>query len=221
MGTFDDKISVIAEQVLKRPLSDEEQLEIYRISDAVGMRDVQSFLHLLLVFKLHEDSMRKEFDELVPLENRLNRKFAEITALEEKINNTLESSIERILGEGAQKTGRDIMKDCIAEGAKEVLETRDDYHFLRGQVWIACFISTLTALAYWLGSTGTLNAGDNTGTLDLLLMLPSGWLAFICCSLYTYMWAFDHWKKVKKSLYYKGILALQGLILLALFIFMA
>jgi hypothetical protein len=102
MTNLDEKMSVLAEQVLKRSLSDEEQLEIYRISDAVGMRDVQSFLHLLLVFKLHEDSMRKEFDELMSFENRLAEKFTEITALESKINNTLESSIAKILGEGAQ-----------------------------------------------------------------------------------------------------------------------
>jgi hypothetical protein len=221
MGTFDEKVTAIAEQVLKRPLSDEEQLEIYRISDAVGMRDVQSFLHLLLVFKLHEDTMRKQFDGLVSLENRLDIKFSDLTALEEKINTTLESSIERVLGEGAQKAGRDIMKDCIAEGAKEVLGTRDDYYFLRGQVWVVCCLSILSALAYWLGSTGVFSTSDNTGMFDMLLMLPSGWLAFICCSLYTYMWAFDHWKKVKKSLYYRGILALQALILLVLFAFMA
>jgi hypothetical protein len=221
MGTFDDKITAIAEQVLKRSLSDEEQLEIYRIADVVGMRDVQSFLHLLLVFRLHEDTMRKQFDGLVSLENRLDIKFADLTALEEKINTTLESSIERVFGEGAQKAGRDIMKGCIEEGAKEVLGTRDDYHFLRGQVWIVCCLSILASLAYWLGSTGVFNAGDNTSMFDMLLMLPSGWLAFICSSLYTYMWAFDHWKKVKKSPYHKGILALQVLILLLLFAFMA
>jgi hypothetical protein len=220
MTNLDEKMSALAEQVLKRPLSDEEQLEIYRISDVMGMRDVQSFLHLLLVFKLHEDSMRKQFDELVSFESRLNGKFAEITALEEKINSTLESSIERVLGEGAQKIGRD-MGDYIAERAKEVLGTGDDDHFLRGQVWIVCLISILTTLAYWLGSERTLNVGDDTGAVRMLLMLPSGWLVFVCCSLYTYMWAVDHWKKVKKSAYYKGILVLQGLALLLLFMFMA
>jgi hypothetical protein len=33
--------------------------------------------------------MKKQFDELVSLENRLNGKFAELAALEEKISNTL------------------------------------------------------------------------------------------------------------------------------------
>lgn len=220
MTNLDEKMSTLAEQVLKRPLSDEEQLEIYRISDAVGMRDVQSFLHLLLVFKLHEDSMGKEFDKLVTLENRLNGKFEEMAGLESKINSTLESSIEKILGERAQKIGRDI-GDSIADEAKEVLGTRDDYHFLRGQVWIACLISILTTLAYWLGSKHTLSVGDDAGAVRTLLMLPSGWLAFVCYSLYTYMWAFDHWKKVKKSAYYRGILVLQGLVLLLLFMYMA
>jgi hypothetical protein len=220
MTNLDDKMSVLAEQVLKRPLSDEEQLEMYRISDAVGMRDVQSFLHLLLVFRLHEDGMRKQLDGLVSFENRLNEKFTEIAVLEKKINNTFESSIERVLGEGAQKIGRD-MGDYIAKGVEETLGARDDYHFLRGQVWIVCCISLLMAVAYWLGSVGALNADNDVGALDMLLRLPSGWVAFICCSLYTYMWAFDHWKKVKKSVYYKSILALQGLILLVLFMCMA
>jgi hypothetical protein len=220
MTNLDEKMSALAEQVLKRPLSGEEQLEIYRISDAVGMRDVQSFLHLLLVFKLHEDTMKKQFDELVPFENRLNEKLGEVTALEAKISNTLESSVERVLSEGAQKIGRD-MGDYIAGRAKEVLATGDEYHFLRGQVWIVCFIGTLAALAYWLGSEHTLSIGNDAGALDMLLRLPSGWVTFICCSLYTYMWAFDHWKKVKKSVYYKGILALQGFVLLILFMSMA
>jgi tetrahydromethanopterin S-methyltransferase subunit G len=219
MTNLDEKMSILAEQVLKRPLSDEERLEIYRISDAVGMRDVQSFLHLLLVFRLHEDSMKKQFDELVSFENRSNEKFEKITALEEKINDTLENSVQRVLGERAQKIGRD-MGDYIAEGAKEVLEARDEYYFLRGQVRVICFSSILMTLAYWLGSANVLRAGGDTDALHVLLMLPSGWLAFVCCSLYTYMWVFDHWKKVKKSTYYKGILALQALILLALLSFM-
>jgi hypothetical protein len=205
MPNLDEKMSALAETVLKRALSEEEQLEIYRISDAMGMANVQSFLYLLLVFKLHEDTMNKKFDGMA--------------ALSEKIDETLKSSIEKILGDGAQRIGRD-MGDYIAEGAKEVLGSRDDYQFLRGQVWVVCIVSVLTTLAYWLGSARTLNVGDDTGPLNILLMLPAGWVAFVCCSLYTYMWAFDHWKQVKKSAYYKGILALQSLTLLALFIFM-
>ncbi|GHV44863.1 hypothetical protein FACS1894204_02720 [Synergistales bacterium] len=205
MPNLDEKMSALAETVLKRPLSEEEELDIYKISDAMGMTNVQSFLYLMLVFKLHEDTMNKKFDDMA--------------ALSVKIDGTLEESIERILSDGAQKIGRD-MGDYIVDGAKEVLEARDEYHQLRGQVLVVCFISIIATLAYWLGSAKVLNFGDSTGPLGILLTLQSGWIAFVCCSLYSYMWAFDHWKQVKRSSYYKGILALQGLVILALFIFM-
>jgi hypothetical protein len=58
MPNLEEKMSVIAEQVLKRPLSEEEKDDVFRIADAVGMKDVQSFLHLIRVFKLHEQRMR-------------------------------------------------------------------------------------------------------------------------------------------------------------------
>ncbi len=41
MSSLDAKMSQIAEQVLKRPLTEEEQLEIYKISDVMGMTNVQ------------------------------------------------------------------------------------------------------------------------------------------------------------------------------------
>jgi hypothetical protein len=187
MPNLDEKMSALAETVLKRPLSEEEELDIYKISDAMGMTNVQSFLYLLLVFKLHEDTLNKIFEDMA--------------ALSVKIDGTLEESIERILGDGAQKIGHD-MGDYIADGAKEVLGARDEYHLLRGQVLVVCLISILATLAYWLGYAKVLNFGDSAGPLGILLTLPSGWIAFVCCSLYTYMWGFDHWKQVKKSLYY-------------------
>ena len=106
MTSLDEKTSLAAEQILKRPLSDEERYEIYRIADVLGMKDVQSFLHLLLVFNLHEKTM--------------NEKFAEISALERKIHDTLENSVERILGEGEARIGAD-MGEAIAVRAKEVM----------------------------------------------------------------------------------------------------
>jgi hypothetical protein len=183
------------------------------------MKDVHSFLHLILVFKLHEDTMKRQFGKLDELEVRLNEKFGEMEELEKKINGTLESSIEKVLGEGAARIGAD-MGAAIADGAKDVLGANEDYRFLRGQVWIVFFISVLATLAYWLGSAGALRAGEDMGALETLLMLPSGWIAFVCCSLYAYMWGFDHWKQVKESVYYKGILAFLGLIPLALLAFL-
>jgi hypothetical protein len=208
MTNLDEKMSALAEQVLKRPLSGEEQLEIYRISDVMGMRDVQSFLHLLLVFKLHEDSMRKQFNELVLLESRLNEKLAEITASESKIKNTLESSIERVLGEGAQKIGRD-MGDSIAAHAESALTAVGEYHSLRGQTLIVCFICIISALAYWLGTGNTLQSVSSGGTLEAFMFLPAGWCVFFCGAFHALLWACDHWYRIKKTVLYKTLMGLQ------------
>jgi ElaB/YqjD/DUF883 family membrane-anchored ribosome-binding protein len=213
--SLDEKMSSMAESVLKRSLSEDEKNEILRISDAVGMRDVQSFLHLLMVFKLHEDVTRGQFDKLESLKERLDEKFREMSELSENITKTLERSIERILGDGAREIGRD-MGTHIAEGAKEALGARDDYQSLRGQICVVCMLSFVAAVAYRLGMINAVGADGGYIALDSLFLLPAGWWVFFCCSLYTFMWAYDHWKLVKKSAFHKGILAVQCLILAAL-----
>jgi hypothetical protein len=119
MPRLDGKISAIAEQILKRPLSDEEELEIFRISDAVGMKDVQSFLHLLLVFKLHEETMKGRFDE--------------IAALEKKIHETLEGSIWKILRDSTERIGAEVGKD-IASNASGILASFKEFYVIRGYI---------------------------------------------------------------------------------------
>jgi hypothetical protein len=208
MPTIDEKTSLAAERILRRPLSEEEQLEIYRIADVMGMRDVQSFLYLLLVFKLHEDNMNGQFGEMLKLEDRLNKKFDEMNDLSSKIDQTLKDSIEKILGDGAREIGRD-MGGHIADGAREALSGSGDYHFLRGQVWIVFCVSVLVTAAYWLGSANVFHAGEGS-PLDTLMRLDSGWIAFICGSTYAYMWAYDHWRQVKDSRYYMAGLALMA-----------
>ena len=78
MPGLDEKMSSMAELVLKRSLSEEEKNEIFRIADAMGMANVHSFLHLLMVFKLHEDTTREQFGKLECFEARLNEKFDEM-----------------------------------------------------------------------------------------------------------------------------------------------
>jgi hypothetical protein len=156
MPSLDEKISAIAEQVLKRQLSDEEKLDIYKVSDAMGMSNVQSFLHQLLVFKLHEDAMKKQFAQLPSLEVRLNGKFDEMESLSAKIDETLKSSAERILSEGARNIGRE-MGSHIAASAKDVLGSTSEFHYLRGQVMTVCLISMIAALAYWLGTANVIS----------------------------------------------------------------
>ena len=208
MSSLDTKMSQIAEQVLKRPLTEDEQLEIYKISDVMGMANVQSFLYQLLVFKLHEDTMKTQFGELARFESRLNEKFEAMAALESKIHETLENSVERILGEGARRIGED-MGDTIADRAEHVLTAVAEYHSIRGQTIIICFICIITSLAYWLGSGNVLKWLPAGGPLEALLFLPAGWCVFLCGVTYTFFWIGDHWKRIKRTMLCKTLLGLQ------------
>ena len=208
MSSLDTKMTAIAEQVLKRPLTEEEQLDIYKISDAMGMNDVQSFLHQLLVFKLHEDTLKKQVERIESFERRMDGKFAEMTELENRINDTLENSIERILGEGAERIGAD-MGDVIAGRAAESLTAVGEYHSLRGKVFVVGFLSIVLALAYWFGSVNALGFASSGGPLEALLFLPAGWCVFFCGVTYTFFWVGDHWKRIKRTILYKTFLGLQ------------
>ena len=201
MPRLDGKISAIAEQILKRPLSDEEELEIFRISDAVGMKDVQSFLHLLLVFKLHEETMKGKFDE--------------IAALEKKIRETLENSVEKLLRDGTYKIGAEL-GDSVVSRAESVLASVKEYTSLRGQTILVCFFWVISAFAYWLGAGNVLRFVPSGGIFETLLFLPAGWGIFFCGSFYTLLWACDHWKAIKKKALFKVIFGAQIFFLLLL-----
>jgi hypothetical protein len=201
MPRLDGKISAIAEQILKRPLSDEEELEIFRISDAVGMKDVQSFLHLLLVFKLHEQTMKE--------------KFGEIAELEKKIHETLESSIRKVLLDGTERIGAEL-GDSIVSRAEGVLASVREYASLRGQTLVVCFFWVISAFAYWIGVGNILRHIPSGGILETLLFLPAGWGVFFCGSFYSTLWACDHWKEIKKKAMFKAIFGAQVFFLLLL-----
>jgi hypothetical protein len=201
MPNHDGKISAIAEQILKRPLSDEEELEIFRISDAVGMKDVQSFLHLLLVFKLHEETMKGKFEE--------------ITALEKNIHGTLESSIWKILRDSTERIGAEVGRD-IAANAGGILSSFKEFYVIRGYIAAASVTGIASTSAYWLGVSGAFKLEGIDGPWGNVLLLPAGWWMLFSFGAYGYFWFFDHWKQVKKSALYKCLLALQTLIMAAL-----
>jgi hypothetical protein len=205
MPRLDGKITAIAEQILKRPLSDEEELEIFRISDAVGMRDIQSFLHLLLVFKLHEQTMKDKFEE--------------IAELEKKIRDTLESSIWKVLRDGTERIGAEVGKD-IAANASGILSSFKEFHVIRGYIVAASVTGIISTFAYWFGVSGAFRMEEIGGPLENVLLLPAGWWMLFCFAAYGYFWFFDHWKQVKKSVFYKSLLILQTLIIAALFLAM-
>lgn len=203
MAGLDDKVLLAAEQILKRPLREEEQFEIYRIADTMGMKDIQTFLYLLLVFKLHEDTM--------------NEKFAEMAALEKKIQNTLASSVERILGEGAKRIGTD-MGDVIAVRSKEMLSSVSEFHAIRGYIVAASVTGIMAALAYWFGLSGALRVEEISGPFMGVSLLPAGWCMLFSVASYSYFWYFDNWSRVKNSMVYRCVFALQGVLMVGLLI---
>jgi hypothetical protein len=58
------------------------------------------------------------------------------------------------------------------------------------------------------------------GPVDVLFMLPAGWVAFTCCFFSTLTWGSDHWERMKTSNWYKAALAAQASMLLAFLIYM-
>ena len=205
MANFDEKISLAAEQILKRPLNDEERFEIYRIADVLGMKNVHDFLHMLLVFKLHE--------------NIMNEKFNKLAALETRILDTLESSVERILGEGAERIGADMGK-AIALRSSEVMSSVQEYHGIRGYIVAASVTGILATLAYWFGLSGVYGMFETDTLFRGVLILPAGWWMFFSFAAYTYFWCFDNWNRVKESTLYKCLLGLLVVVMLLLLLSM-
>lgn len=201
MSGLSEKALFAAEQILKRPLNDGEQLEIYRIADILGMKDVQSFLHLLLVFKLHEETM--------------DEKFSRMVLLEEKIQDTLETCVERTFSDGATRIGANLTA-TIAEEARKSLTSYGEYHLLRGRTIEVCFICLIAPLAYWLGTNGVLDKASPGGAFETFLLLPGGWCVFFCGVTYTFLWVGDHWERIKRTKLHKMLLSLQLFLLLVL-----
>lgn len=210
MASLDEKMSMVAEQVLKRPLSEEEQLEMYKISDAMGMANVQSFLHQLLVFKLYEDTLRRQFKDLASFEDRLNERFQEMAALETRIDQTLEEAVSRLLSEGAVRIGGD-MSEEIASQTKGIFSAVGAYHGIRGQVLVACIVCASAALGYIFGLRDILSALSPGGAIEALLFMPAGWCFFLCGLAYTFFWVGDRWFKIRRRKWFKALLGLQVL----------
>jgi hypothetical protein len=211
MTDFDAALKDAASAILKRELTDGERAELRELAGTIGMGSVEDYLYMLMVFKRSEDRIKAG---LASFEDSLGKRFDEISVLEKRMESSIENAAEKILRERAGDIGRDIGMSVI-EGAKELLGANGEYQFLRGQVWIICLMSLTASLSYWLGSANVIRGGG-MGPLEILLMLPSGWLALICSSMYAYMWVWDHWGLVKSSIRYKLIFASQTLLIFCL-----
>ncbi len=187
MPNVDAKMAEIAEQLLRRPLTDDEHFEILRIADVMGMSNVHSFLHQLLVFKLHEDTLRQQFEDLRKFEDRLN---------------------ERILGEGARAIASD-MGEEIADHARNAFTEGASYYRLKGQIIVACLFWPAMALSYLLGQYGALDWLPSTSFLRAFMSIPAGWCLFLCSAIYTFLWVGDYWYDIRRKLLFKVLLGLQ------------
>jgi hypothetical protein len=180
------------------------------------MSNVEDYLYMLMVFKKNEDKVN---DALAAFRNEMGAKFEEMGALASKIDETLENSIDRVLGDGAREIGRD-MGYHIAESAKGVLGASEEFHFLRGQVFVAGAVITLSVVAYLLGAVYGFGNEDSGDFLGVLLRLPAGSVVLYCGIAYTVMWCFDHWKLLKRDVSQKVRLVLQILVMVALLVYL-
>jgi len=201
---------------LKRDLAEGERVEFLGLAAAIGMKNVEDFMYMLMIFKRNEDRVT---DALNSFRDEMREKFDEMAALEKKIDEGLESSIARVLGYGAREIGRD-MGNHIAESAKNVLGASEEFHFMRGQLFVSGLVIILSTVAYMLGAIYGFGGSENGDFLDILLHLPVGNVAFVFGFTHVGMWCCDHWKLVKRSAVHKVRLALEILVLLALLVYL-
>jgi hypothetical protein len=108
----------------------------------------------------------------------------------------------------------------IAESAKDVLSTTKEFHFLRGQTFVAGLIIVMSAVSYWFGVVYGFGNEDSGDFFDVLLRIPAGSVVLYCGFVYVVMWCFDHWKLLKRDTFCKVRFGLQILVLLALLIYL-
>jgi hypothetical protein len=212
MAGFDNTLRAASLAVLKRELTENERIEFLDLAGAIGMSTVEDYLYMLMVFKRNEDNVSHT---LAGFRDEIEARFDEMGVLERKIDSSLESSISRVLGDGAREIGRK-MGDEIAESAKDVLSTTKEFHFLRGQTFVAGLIIALSVVSYWLGAVYGFVNEDESDFFSMFLRLPAGIVVWYCGFVYAVFWSFDHWKLLKRDISCKVILALKILILLAL-----
>jgi hypothetical protein len=200
---------------LKRELTDSERIEFLELAGAIGMGNVEDYLYMLMVFKRNEDRVN---GVIAGFKDRMEARFDEMSALKRKIDDKLEGTISKILGDGAKEIGRD-MGNRIAESAKDVLKGHEEFHYAKGQVAVVGVILMLS-VAYLLGAVYGFGDRGNGDFFDILLRFPAGHIVLVCGFAYTVMWCFDHWKLVKNDVFCKVRLVLQVLVLLALLVYL-
>ena len=197
MADFKETLKTASLAVLRRELTDEERAEFLDLGASLGMNNVEDYLYIIMVFKRHSDAMEKRFDE--------------ISALERRINDTLEYSIQRILGEGAARISAD-MAETVAVKSRELMSSVKEFHVYRGFIIATSIAGILATIAYWFGVSVASGMEESEGLFKGLLQLPAGWWMILSMISYAYFWFFDNRRRLKESLLHKCLLALLGVI---------
>jgi hypothetical protein len=212
VAVFENSLKMASLAILKRELTEKERVEFLELAGAIGMSNVEDYLYMLMVFKRNEDNVKHT---LTVFREEMKARFDEMATLEQTIRSTLESSISRVLGDGAREIGRDMGSE-IAAAAKDSLREYEQFHYLRGQFAIMGFVVAIALTAYWLGSQFRFDQIGNESFFSYLLNLRAGLVLFLCAFGYAYFWSVDHWKLIKRDLFYKIRFVLQILLVVVL-----
>jgi hypothetical protein len=212
MAGFENSLRAASQAILKRDLTESERVEFLELAGAIGMNNVEDYLYMLMVFKRNED---KVDGTLAGFRDEMKSRFDEMSVLEEKIHGTLESSISRVLGDGAREIGRDMGREIAAE-AKDSFREYEQFHYLRGQFAIMGLVLTIATVAYWLGSQFGFKHIGGESFFAFPLKLPSGLVIFTGVFGYVYFWSVDHWRRIKQDWLYKTRFVLQILLVVVL-----
>ncbi len=216
MAGFESALQSASLAILKRELEEDERIEFLELAGAIGMSNVQDYLYMLMIFKRNEDRVSRTMNEY---REEMSKRFEEISALERRIDETLESSITKILDTGAQKIGRDLGQS-IAKEARNTLTTHEEFYLVRGKVIVAGMVFFLALTAYFLGAKYGFGGKNQRDFLGILLRLPATNVALLCGLGYTAFWSLDYWDNIRADIVYKVKLVLQVAVLIALLIYL-
>jgi hypothetical protein len=216
MAAFENSLRAASAAILKRELTENERVEFLDLAGAIGMSSVEDYLYMLMVFKRNEDRVN---GAITGFRDEMAARFDEMGALERKIDDKLEGTISKVLGDGASEISRD-MGVKIAESARGVLSATEEFHFWRGQTFVAGLIIALSVVSYWLGAVYGFGNEDKSDYLSIFLRLPAGMVVLYCGFVYAMLWCFDHWKLLKRDTFCKVRFGLQILVLTAILIYL-
>ena len=206
MPNLDETMTALSKRLLKRPLTERERSEILDIGAILGMKDIQEYLYLFLVFRLSEDRLGEKIDELGEVNKQLEEGFRD--------------SLNQTLRDVSRGIGRELGEE-IGYRTKKILTETTDFYTMRGCVIFTCFTGIIATLAYWMGAANMLRFDQRSGPFSFILTMPAGWWMIFTGLAFAGFWAHEHWKQILcTSTLNKVLLSLIPLILVAALLFL-